>query len=765
MTPREALKRYFGYDSFRPGQEEIVSALLAGRDALAIMPTGAGKSLCYQVPALLLPGLTLVISPLISLMQDQVKGLNAAGIHAAFINSSLTETQIARALDLAAEGSYKLVYVAPERLESPVFRSFAAGADISMVTVDEAHCISQWGQDFRPSYLKILDFIDSLPRRPIVSAFTATATREVKDDIVCTLRLHDPKVLVTGFDRPNLYFQVERTRRKDDFVIQYLRDHPGESGIIYCATRKNVDKLQELLTEYGFAATKYHAGLSAEARRKNQNDFIYDTAPVIVATNAFGMGIDKSNVRFVLHYNMPQSMENYYQEAGRAGRDGLPSQCVLLFSAQDVIINKFLLDKKDFAEMDDEEADLLRQRDLQRLQTMERYCQTTECLRNYILAYFGEHPTAPCGNCGSCNNDFDEVDMTDAAKWMINCVAELHGRYGKAILFGTLQGANRARLRELGAEHFKSYGRMKDTPRETLERLLAQLLEDGYLVQSDDQYAVLHIGDIAPLKAGGQVLVKLPPQREPEQARAPKPKRRSPMDALTSAGLELFNQLRQLRFDTAQREGLPPYVVFGDKSLVDMCLRAPRRAEDMLGIYGMGERKYEKYGAAFFAVIDAYRADHPDAVLSLDPPAPEPEKPLPSEKKKKPPKAERPAFYLTAEDARSFNYQDSYTGAELKAALIEASGDPDVKTPTIKEIDEWLLAQRLIGMERLPTKGFYYVPTPAGVDAGLRSEDKVSARGTPYSVLLFTPEAQRLVVEHFIKPEASPSGEAVTEGD
>lgn len=753
MTPLESLKRYFGYDSFRPGQEEIVSALLAGRDALAIMPTGAGKSLCYQVPALLLPGLTLVISPLISLMQDQVKGLNAAGIHAAFINSSLTETQIARALDLAAEGSYKLVYVAPERLESPVFRSFAVGADISMITVDEAHCISQWGQDFRPSYLKILDFIDSLPRRPIVSAFTATATREVKDDIVCTLRLHDPKVLVTGFDRPNLYFQVERTRRKDDFVIQYLRGHPGESGIIYCATRKNVDKLQELLTEYGFAATKYHAGLPAEARRKNQNDFIYDTAPVIVATNAFGMGIDKSNVRFVLHYNMPQSMENYYQEAGRAGRDGLPSQCVLLFSAQDVIINKFLLDKKDFAEMDDEEADLLRQRDLQRLQTMERYCQTTECLRNYILAYFGEHPTAPCGNCGSCNNDFDEVDMTDAAKWMINCVAELRGRYGKAILFGTLQGANRARLRELGAERFKSYARMKDIPRETLERLLAQLLEDGYLVQSDDQYAVLHIGDIAPLKAGGQVLVKLPPQREPEQARAPKPKRRSPMDALTSAGLELFNQLRQLRFDTAQREGLPPYVVFGDKSLVDMCLRAPRRAEDMLGIYGMGERKYEKYGAAFFAVIDAYRADHPDAVLSLDPPAPEPEKPLPSEKKKKPPKAERPAFYLTAEDARSFNYQDSYTGAELKAALIEAAGDPDVKAPTIKEIDEWLLAQRLIGMERLPTKGFYYVPTPAGVDAGLRSEDKVSARGTPYSVLLFTPEAQRMVVEHFIKPD------------
>ena len=320
MDKYSILKQYYGHSAFRAGQEALIDAILSGRDALCVMPTGGGKSLCYQVPALLLPGLTLVISPLISLMQDQVKGLNAAGIHAAFINSSLTETQIARALDLAAEGSYKLVYVAPERLESPVFRSFAAGADISMVTVDEAHCISQWGQDFRPSYLKILDFIDSLPRRPIVSAFTATATREVKDDIVCTLRLHDPKVLVTGFDRPNLYFQVERTRRKDDFVIQYLRDHPGESGIIYCATRKNVDKLQELLTEYGFAATKYHAGLPAEARRKNQNDFIYDTAPVIVATNAFGMGIDKSNVRFVLHYNMPPFA------TGETGRVGSPKR-------------------------------------------------------------------------------------------------------------------------------------------------------------------------------------------------------------------------------------------------------------------------------------------------------------------------------------------------------------------------------------------------------------------------------------------------------
>ena len=748
MTPLDALKRYFGYDSFRPGQGEIVDAILAGRDALAIMPTGAGKSICYQVPALLLPGITLVISPLISLMQDQVKALNAAGIHAAFINSTLTEKQIAHALDLAAEGSYKIIYVAPERLESGLFRSFAASADISMVTVDEAHCISQWGQDFRPSYLKILDFVDSLPRRPILSAFTATATREVQDDIRCTLRLHDPKLLVTGFDRPNLYFAVERTRRKDDFVLQFLRDHAGESGIIYCATRKNVDNLQELLAGEGLAVTKYHAGLAAETRRRNQNDFIYDTAPVIVATNAFGMGIDKSNVRFVLHYNMPQSMENYYQEAGRAGRDGLPSQCVLLYSAQDVIINKFLLDKKDFSDMEDEDAELLRQRDLQRLQTMERYCQTTACLRNYILEYFGEHPAVPCGSCGNCSGDYEETDMTNAAKWMINCVVELRGRFGKAVVFGTLQGANRARLREIGAEKFKSYGRLKDTPREVLDRLLAQLLDDGYLLQTDDQYAVLRMGDITPLKEGAQVLVKLPPQREAAPARAAKPKRRSVMDALTGAGMDLFGQLRQLRFDIAQREGLPPYVVFGDKSLADMCLRAPKTVEGMIGIYGMGERKYEKYAEPFFAVIDAYRNDHPDAVLSMEPPV---EEPVKTEKPAKKGKAAKVDFYLTEEDAKGFVYQDAYSGSELKAALLEAAGDPNVKAPTIKSIEAWLLEQRLIAMERFPTKGFYYVPTPAGVDAGLRSEDRVTASGVPYSTVAYTPQAQKLVVEHFIK--------------
>ncbi|MCM1259217.1 MAG: RecQ family ATP-dependent DNA helicase, partial [Roseburia sp.] len=378
MNAREVLKKYFGYDSFRKGQEDIIHAILSGKDALAIMPTGAGKSLCYQVPAMLLSGITLVISPLISLMQDQVKSLNEAGIHAAFINSSLTESQISRALRLALEGRYKIIYVAPERLETPGFMQFALGTEISMVTVDEAHCVSQWGQDFRPSYLKIVDFIDALPLRPIVSAFTATATGEVKADMECILKLNHPEIVITGFDRENLYYSVEHIsgKHKDKFVLDYIDKHPNESGIVYCSTRKNVDMLYETLFKHGVPVARYHAGMDNESRKKNQEDFIYDRALVVVATNAFGMGIDKSNVRFVIHYNMPQCMENYYQEAGRGGRDGENSQCILLFSPQDVMIHKFLLEQKEFEGVDEEDIELIKQRDSKRLFTMEGYCKT-----------------------------------------------------------------------------------------------------------------------------------------------------------------------------------------------------------------------------------------------------------------------------------------------------------------------------------------------------------------------------------------------------
>ena len=599
MTTVETLKKYFGYASFREGQEHIVNTILSGRDALAIMPTGAGKSICYQLPALMLPGITIVISPLISLMQDQVKALNAAGIRAAYINSSLTETQITKALNYAARGVYKIVYVAPERLETWEFRQFVTKAEISMVTVDEAHCISQWGQDFRPSYLKIVDFVNRLEPRPILSAFTATATEEVKEDIVCVLGLQNPELVVTGFDRENLYYRVENIRKKDDFVVEYVENHAEESGIIYCATRKNVDEVYELLWKRGVPVVKYHAGMDTEARKKSQEDFIYDRLPVIVATNAFGMGIDKSNVRYVIHYNMPQSMENYYQEAGRAGRDGEPSQCILLFSARDVMIDKFLLE-------------LIRQRDARRLQIMEGYCQTTSCLRNYILTYFGEKVTTPCDNCGNCHREYHEVDMTAEAKAVLSCVCETRGRYGQAVVVGTLSGASRARLKELGTIHYKSYGSLKDLGEKEIKALIRQMILEGYLCQTEDQYSVLKIGNKTSSELeNALMLVKMYEEKEPSRRQQRGSRRRS-TDMLTGEGFELFEFLRGLRLEIAKEEAVPPYIIFSDKTLIDMCVKLPGDRGTMLDVSGVGQAKYEKYGQRFLTAIREYREEHGD---------------------------------------------------------------------------------------------------------------------------------------------------------
>ena len=610
MNANETLKVYFGYDTFRDGQEDIINAILSGRDVLAIMPTGAGKSICYQVPALMMSGITIVISPLISLMQDQVKALNEAGVHAAYINSSLTENQINKALSLAAQGRYKIIYVAPERLTSYTFLDFACHVEISMVTVDEAHCISQWGQDFRPSYLKIVEFVARLPRRPIVSAFTATATEDVKEDIIHILKLEQPKVVVTGFDRENLYYSVERIRRKDDFVLDYIHNHPQESGIIYCATRKNVDKLFELLFKSGVAVTRYHAGLDNETRKKNQEDFIYDRAPIVVATNAFGMGIDKSNVRYVIHYNMPQSMENYYQEAGRAGRDGEAAQCILLFSEQDMVINRFLLEQKDFSEMDIEDARLVMERDVWRLQVMERYCKTSECLRNYILSYFGEQPKHPCGHCGNCQKDYQEIDMTGEATWVLRSVEEAQGRYGIAIIAVVLMGANRARLKELGMTEYASYGALKNLSEARIRELINLMITEGYLYQTKAQYSVLRIGDIGPLlNDDAQIILKVDRQEtEPEKkSRSAKAMRKKVAGELTSQGSELFELLRKLRTEIASEEGVPPYIIFSDKTLIDMCVKLPENEEQFLDVSGVGAHKLEKYGDRFLRVIREFK--------------------------------------------------------------------------------------------------------------------------------------------------------------
>ena len=631
ITPLQILKTYFGYDSFREGQEEIIDTILDGRDALAIMPTGAGKSLCYQVPALLLPGITLVVSPLISLMQDQVKSLNEAGIHAAYINSSLTEGQISKALSFAARGVYKIIYVAPERLETASFLAFALHTPISMVTVDEAHCISQWGQDFRPSYLKIVDFVRQLPGHPILSAFTATATEVVKNDIARILELKNPNIVITGFDRKNLYYRVEHLtgKQKDTFIANYIASHANESGIIYCATRKNVDALYEQLLKQGVSVTRYHAGMNTEIRKESQDDFIYDRAQVVIATNAFGMGIDKSNVRFVIHYNMPQSMENYYQEAGRAGRDGEPAECILLFSPQDVMISKMLLGSKDFEGMDFAEMEQVRHQDAKRLQIMEGYCMTTSCLRNYILNYFGESTDQPCDNCGNCHQEFEELDMTQDAKWVIGCITEMRGRYGQALVIGTLLGSKRARLREIGADSYNCYGQLQSRTENDLRLLISQMIRQGYIVQTDGEYSVLKVGNISELQQKNtQILVKK--FKEKEKISASK-KRKNPygksyFEAENTAGNSneatntsspnaakksvLFETLRQLRLQIAKEESVPPYIVFTDKTLIDMCEKLPETESEMLDVSGVGQNKLKKYGQRFLQEISSFLSNN-----------------------------------------------------------------------------------------------------------------------------------------------------------
>ena len=646
----ETLKKYFGYDGFRPGQEELIDALLAGRDVLGIMPTGAGKSICYQLPALLLPGITVVISPLISLMKDQVRALNEAGVHAAYINSSLSENQIRRAMEYACAGRYKIIYVAPERLLTPLFQDFAHRASISMVTVDEAHCISQWGQDFRPSYLNIVDFVEQLPVRPVVGAFTATATTQVRDDILCVLNLQNPKVMVTGFDRENLYFEV-RTGNKDQNLRDCLKEHEGESGIIYCATRKNVEAVCTSLLMDDIPATRYHAGLSPEERQANQDAFIFDEKPVMVATNAFGMGIDKSNVRFVIHYNMPQSMENYYQEAGRAGRDGERADCILLYSPQDVRIGQFLLEEKELREdMTYEEAQAVRERDAERLKRMTFYATTHDCLRGYILNYFGEKAPRRCENCSNCLQEFVEEDVTNVCIDIIRCIVELKRGYGAGTIAGILHGSRVSKLLEWGLDQLDSYGRQAEVSEPRLKEILQELVAQGYLTTTPDKYALLGLTSQAKeflemqeavikqttqeseapesgqmmqeseipesgyefpeetfddfqnadeqIGISSRIVMKFSKPKEKAPAKAKK-KRKSQSGELDSASWQLFERLRALRLKIAGEQRVPPYIVFTDKTLTDMCIKKPATREEMLEVSGVGEAKFRKYGERF----------------------------------------------------------------------------------------------------------------------------------------------------------------------
>ena len=601
MTKEEALKTYFGYDAFRGGQEAVIDALLSGRDVMAVMPTGAGKSVCYQVPALLLPGITIVVSPLVSLMRDQVTALVQMGVPAAYLNSSLTFRQYLLALDRAKAGRYKIIYVAPERLETEGFRSFAETADISMVAVDEAHCISQWGQDFRPSYLNIPAFVNSLPKRPPVGAFTATATPDVRGDILKLLKLKAPLSVTTGFDRENLYFEVQQPSGKRAALLELVRSRPGKCGIVYCATRKTVEEVCGFLQDEGIAATRYHAGLEAEERLKNQEDFLYDRAAVMVATNAFGMGIDKSDVRYVIHYNMPKDMESYYQEAGRAGRDGAPSSCILLYSGQDVRTAQFLIEHSEpREELDAVTAAQLRERDRERLRQMEGYCRTRRCLRQYILQYFGESAPDYCGTCYNCLHNFEEVDISREAKLIVRCISETGQCFGAGVIAETLCGAVTDKVRKYHMDRESTYGALRELTQAEVRERIRCLMEEGVLEASSGPYPVLRLTEKAEDVVYGAAPLLMRSDRKEQPAVRPVPTELEGEDA------ELFRRLRALRAKAARFQGIPAYMVFSDKTLREMAVRRPATMAQLRAVGGVGSAKAERYGRQFLEEIQNF---------------------------------------------------------------------------------------------------------------------------------------------------------------
>lgn len=581
---RQVLQKFYGYEDFRPGQKKVVESLLNRNDTVAIMPTGAGKSICFQIPALLFEGVTLVISPLISLMKDQVDSLRQLGIAAVYINSSVSKAQLYKDLQNISAGFYKIIYIAPERLTSEYLPDSFKNLNISMVAVDEAHCLSQWGHDFRPSYRNILNFTNSLRIKPIISAFTATATPEVKTDIINLLGLKQPNVFVTGFDRANLYFSVLRGEVKDKFVIDYVKKHQDEAGIIYVGTRKDVDALQVLLEIKGIKAGRYHAGMTDEERNQMQEDFLYDNLSVMVATNAFGMGIDKPNVRYVIHYNMPKNMEAYYQEAGRAGRDGLSGNCILLYSPQDTQLQKFLISKST-------ESEIRQQLEYKRLQLMVDYCHTPQCLRAFILHYFGEFDVEEhCDNCSNCKLEGELIDITIDAQKVLSCVYRMHERFGVKMIAEVLKGSKSAKVKQFNFERLSTYGLMKERKLKDISDLILRLSAMQYLDITESQYPVVTLNELSWQVLRGQKKVW----------------QKMVIVKKAKAKGELFEALRSLRKELATKEKLPPYMIFSDATLTQMATDKPTDLELMKNIRGVGEFKLQKYGEEFLTVIKSY---------------------------------------------------------------------------------------------------------------------------------------------------------------
>ncbi len=605
MDKVELLKTYWGYSEFKGAQEKVIENIIDGKDVLCVMPTGAGKSVCYQLPALMLGGVTIVISPLISLMIDQVKALVNMGIKAAYINSTLTLKQQSLAIERALNGAYKIIYVAPEKLLTANFINLCRNMDISMIAIDEAHCISQWGQDFRPDYVRIVEFIQKLNNRPVISAFTATATTEVKEDIERILKLQNPYVVTTGFDRPNLSFKVLHPQNKDTQLLSIVKDKPGECGIIYCNTRSGVEDVCDILCENGIKAQPYHAGMPMEERKKNQEDFIYDRCRVVVATNAFGMGIDKSDVTYVVHYNMPQNIESYYQEAGRAGRDGNNAECIIMYSGKDVVTNKFLIEKS--LENEDINEELLQsvvEHKLRQLDRMSYYCNTTECLRGYILKYFGQPHIEYCGNCSNCNGDFEEINITTEAQKILSCIARTRQHYGIKMITDILRGSKNQKLLDWGLNKQSTYGMLKSYSEADVKRMINFLVIKEYALRTQEKFPIIKLNkkSLAVLNGEEKVIMKVQKGSGVKKQTA-----KALFGKLESNYNEdMYNYLRDIRNKVADAERVPAYIIFSNTALQDMCVKKPVTMSEFLNINGVGEHKMERYGKIFTCAIGRY---------------------------------------------------------------------------------------------------------------------------------------------------------------
>ena len=713
MNKHEILKRYFGYDAFRTGQEALVDALLSGRDVLGIMPTGAGKSLCYQVPALMMQGVTLVISPLISLMKDQVNALVQQGVSAAYLNRSLTDAQYNRALRNAANGQYKIIYVAPERLESAAFLNMCRSVRIAMIAVDESHCVSQWGQDFRPGYLNIKKFISQLYLRPIVGAFTATATDEVKGDIIRLLGLNDPVAVTTGFDRPNLYFAVLRPNNKPAALLKLIKERRDKSGIVYCSTRKKVEDVCDMLNSGGISATRYHAGLEDSERIKNQDDFVYDRKRVMVATNAFGMGIDKSNVGFVIHYNMPKNLESYYQEAGRAGRDGSDADCILLYSKGDVQTCRYFIENIEYnPDLTKEQNEAFRKKEEERLKHMVFYCTTSDCLRGYMLRYFGDDYRDSCGKCSNCLTEFETADVTVEAQKILSCIIKTGQFYGIKMITDVLRGVSSDKIIRARLDKQSTFGIMKDARSAEIKYIIEKLEEQGYIISVNAKRPALRVTEMSYPVLRGKAKVKI------KKSKLIKNYEEKPV--LGGIDPELFNALKDVRTELAKKRGVPAFVIFSDAALADMCRKMPTTNSEFLAVSGVGQNKLDKYGEAFMRVIDKFK----------------------TKKKGKLP------FVITREQLEKFQFSDEPISVSVITFRINSLvTDANRKKLRSSEITDWLILVEMLALVEI-SGNRYKFPTKKGEALGLSVERREAESGELYDVVVYNRAAQELIINN-----------------